>query len=667
MQHFLIIQDDNGRRAVEIHAESSSIGRDASNSIVLDSKEVSRQHAILLRVTLPGKDGYTFRIVDGDLCGKSSTNGLFINGRRCHSHTLRHRDAIVFGANVSARYHAVPEGDDVSWLLSGDGTASDGMETVISDPVESSAELESSLHDAALARLASFPELFSHPIVEISLSGELTYLNPAAVNQFPHIREMRLAHPVLAGVIEAVQCQMTAHFVREIRVDQQIFEQALHYIPHSDLIRSYLVDITDRKQAEDELQALHDALEAQVKERTVQYLEAAERLKQEEKALLASYGTNRALLNAIPDPMLRLDHRGQVVNFKEPRHHTLPLGLEAALHCNLSDIFPASVAAALQHSINQALATEEMQVVEFQLTESAALFEFEARLAVSAPNEVMAIIRDITERKRAEAEIRNALDRERELNEMKTRFVSMTSHEFRTPLTTILSSAELLEHYGGQLDERRRLKHIFKIKTATGHMTDLLNDVLLINRAEAGKVVFDPQPLVLNEFCQEMLEELQITTQRHQLTLRSQLSDIPDLLDRKLMRHILGNLLSNAINYSPDGGRVLVSLERQEGDIRLGVADQGIGIPIEARATLFDSFVRGSNVGNISGTGLGLAILKKSVEFHGGQIAYESVLGKGTTFMVTLPSQSGEAGEHSSFAHDNNANAPPKPQGVFCC
>ncbi|MEL7502307.1 MAG: ATP-binding protein [Cyanobacteria bacterium J06554_6] len=667
MQHFLIIQDDNGRRAVEIHAESSSIGRDASNSIVLDSKEVSRQHAILLRVTLPGKDGYTFRIVDGDLCGKSSTNGLFINGRRCHSHTLRHRDAIVFGANVNARYHAVPEGDDVSWLLSGDGSASDGMETVISDPVESSAELESSLHDAALARLASFPELFSHPIVEISLSGELTYLNPAAVNQFPRIREMRLAHPVLSGVIEAVQCQMSAHFVREIRVDQQIFEQALHYIPHSDLIRSYLVDITDRKHAEDELQALHNALEAQVKERTVQYLEAAERLKQEEKALLASYGTNRALLNAIPDPMLRLDHRGQVVNFKEPRHHTLPLGLEAALHCNLSDIFPASVAAALQHCINQALATEEMQVVEFQLTKSGALFEFEARLAVSAPNEVMAIIRDITERKRAEAEIRNALDRERELNEMKTRFVSMTSHEFRTPLTTILSSAELLEHYGGQLDERRRLKHIFKIKTATGHMTDLLNDVLLINRAEAGKVVFDPQPLVLNEFCQEMLEELQITTQRHQLTLRSQLSDIPDLLDRKLMRHILGNLLSNAINYSPDGGCVLVSLERQEGDIRLGVADQGIGIPIEARATLFDSFVRGSNVGNISGTGLGLAILKKSVEFHGGQIAYESVLGEGTTFMVTLPSQSGEAEGHSSLAHDNNANAPPKRQGVFCC
>ncbi|ESA38774.1 multi-sensor signal transduction histidine kinase [Leptolyngbya sp. Heron Island J] len=638
MQHLFIIEDDQGKRAVSLQADSGSIGRDASNSIVLHSKEVSRQHAILLRVIHPGQDDYGFRIIDGNLQGKPSTNGLFVNGRRCSSQNLHHGDEIVFGANVKVRYHTTVEDENMQWLLSGGEDAAKYMATLIAAPVDASPVPESDrIQDAAIIRLASFPELFSHPIIELSLTGELTYLNPAAVSQFPTINLAKLSHPILDGVIDTVKAHEKHNFIRNISVGDRIFEQTFHYIPQSDLIRCYLVDITDRKRAEAELQLLHDELEAQIKERTTQLLATTERLKQEQTALQASYATNRALLNAIPDPMFRISHSGQFVNFSEPKHHTLPFSPASCLHHNLADVLTPSVADAMQQRINQVLTTGGIEILEFQLTADDKILHFEARIVHSATQEAMVIIRDITKRKQVETEIRYTLERERELNEMKTRFVSMTSHEFRTPLTTILSSAELLEHYGNKWTPEKQHQYLYKIQTAATHMTELLNDVLLINKAEAGRIEFNPQPLVLNDFCQEIIEELQISTNRHTLVLRSQLSSTPHPIDRKLMRHILTNLLSNAINYSPNGGEVLVTLDTADKQLELRVQDHGIGIPEDARSTLFESFVRGPNVGTISGTGLGLAIIQKSVELHQGHITFESTVGSGTTFIVTLP------------------------------
>ncbi|MEO0433488.1 MAG: ATP-binding protein [Cyanobacteria bacterium J06656_5] len=637
MQHLLIIEDDAGKRAVSLQADSGSIGRDVSNSIVLHSQEVSRQHAILLRVTRPGEDDYGFRIIDGNLQGKPSTNGLFINGRRCSAHNLRHGDEIVFGANVKMRYHTATE--DVAWLLSGSAEAAKYMETLIATPVDPGlvAESDKQYDDATMARLASFPELFSHPIIEISLAGELIYLNPAAVSQFPTIHMAKLDHPILDGAIDTVKAQQQQRFVRNVAVGSQIFEQSFHYIPQSELIRCYLVDITDRKQAECELQTLHDGLEVQVKERTTQLLATTERLKQEQRALQSSYATNRALLNAIPDPMFRISSHGQFVNFSAPNHHTLPFVVADCLHRGLADILPDNVAVAMQQHIDRVLVTGDIEILDFPLRAGGGERHFEARIVSSDAQEVIVIIRDITKRKQAETEIRNTLERERELNEMKTRFVSMTSHEFRTPLTTILSSAELLEHYGEQWERAKQHQYLKKVQTAATHMTELLNDVLLINKVEAGRLEFNPQLLVLNEFCQEIIEELQITTDRHSLELRSQLANHPHQVDRKLMRHILTNLLANAINYSPSGGEILISLDSMGEHIQLRVQDPGIGIPPEAHATLFDSFVRGPNVATISGTGLGLAIVKKSVALHQGQISFESTVGQGTTFIVTLP------------------------------
>lgn len=643
MQHILIITDNKGIRAIELQADSSSIGRDPGNSIILNSQEVSRQHATLLRVTQPGQQAYEFCITDGNLQGKPSTNGLYINGQRAQSRVLRSGDEVAFSTDARVRYFAVNQELDTQWLLSGSEEAVQYMTTLAAKPskLSSSSDVEK-LDYSVLSRLASFPELFIHPIVEVSIAGEITYQNPAAVQLFPDLPIEKMQHPILDGVVDAVTSSQKHQLVREICISDRIFEQSLSYIPQSDLIRSYLVDITDRKRAEDELKALHDKLAADIEKRTLQFNEANNRLKQEEKALVASYATNRALLNAIPDPMFRIDRAGNFVNFKAPKTHTLPFSPDSCMDCHLSEILPEEAAASMQQCIEKALQTESVQILEFQIPSQPShipktLLCFEARIAVSAPHEVMVILRDITERARREAEIRTALEKERELNEMRTRFVSTTSHEFRTPLTTILSSAELIEHYGERCTYEKQLTFLHKIQKSAKHMTSLLDDILLISRAESGNIKFSPQPANLEAFCQDIIEELQITTDRHNLVLRSHPTKDLIFVDPKLMRHILSNLLSNAINYSPEGGEIVVTLSQLEQNVEIQVQDSGIGIPKESLETLFESFVRGSNVGNISGTGLGLAIVKKSVDLHKGQISCHSQTGKGTTFTVSLP------------------------------
>ena len=638
MKHLLLIADDEGRRTIELQTSSSSIGRDARNSIVLNSPEISRQHAVLLRLPSSVDDEHRFRIIDGNFQGKPSTNGLLINGVPKFSHDLCHGDAIVFAASVDAHYFAVEDSSDTAWLFSGeDAAALDYMKTcAVQRPLAMEERaVDDGMNEASLERLASFPELFPHPIIEISLAGELTYLNPAALKQFPALQTSKLAHPLLEGVIELVKADQQRQSTRQVKIGDRTFEEALNYIAQSDLVRIYLLDITSRRQAEEVMKALHRKLEIEFENRTRQFNDATNRLKREEKALLASHATNRALLNALPDPMFRIDANGQFVIIKIPKQHTLPFDPELCLNKMLADIWPLNVAQLMQNGIQQALVSTEIQVLDLQFPDTNV--HFEARIAVSAQDEVMVIFRDITERKQSEADIRGALERQRELNEMKTQFVSMTSHEFRTPLTTILSSAELLEHYSEQWEKEKQLQYLQKIKVATKHMIELLNDVLLINKTEAGRLEFNPQPLVLNDFCKEVIEAIQVTTDTHTIQMHSQLCNAPMQLDRKLMRHILTNLLTNAVNYSPHGGEILLTVTHQNQEITLVVEDYGIGIPEESQATLFDSFVRGSNVGRISGTGLGLAIVKKSVDLHRGRIDCRSKVGEGTTFVVDLP------------------------------
>ena len=245
---------------------------------------------------------------------------------------------------------------------------------------------------------------------------------------------------------------------------------------------------------------------------------------------------------------------------------------------------------------------------------------------------------DITQRKRAEVELLTALQREKELSEMKSKFVSIASHELRTPLATILSSAELLEHYSAGLSADDRLKMLHGIQGAVKRMNALIEDVLIIGKAEAGALQFEPKPVDLRDLCHKVVEELRGgVAKQHVIQFEHQFERGSLNLDEKLLRHILTNLLSNAVKYSPPESAVSLLLAERDGQALIEVTDQGIGIPAEDQAHLFESFHRASNVGTRQGTGLGLVIVKKAVELHGGTISIDSKLDAGTRISVHLP------------------------------
>ncbi|WP_392531804.1 PAS domain S-box protein [Nostoc sp. C117] len=250
----------------------------------------------------------------------------------------------------------------------------------------------------------------------------------------------------------------------------------------------------------------------------------------------------------------------------------------------------------------------------------------------------ISVQRDITERKRLD-EIRMALERERELSLLKTRFFSMASHEFRTPLSTALAAAQLLENCQDEWDNSaKRLRNLQRIQLSVKNMVQILDDILTINRAETGKLEFNPKLLDLEGFSGCFLEEMRLSTdEKHTLTFVSQGQAVPTWVDERLLRSILSNLLLNAIKYSPEGGNIDLSLEFKSDRVILQVQDRGIGIPLADQKQLFEPFHRGKNVKSIPGTGLGLAVVKKCVDLHQGHINITSEVGIGTTCAIALP------------------------------
>ncbi|AFZ16993.1 PAS domain S-box protein [Allocoleopsis franciscana] len=253
------------------------------------------------------------------------------------------------------------------------------------------------------------------------------------------------------------------------------------------------------------------------------------------------------------------------------------------------------------------------------------------------PGRHLAVLRDITERKQTE-EIRRALAAEQELRRVQLRFFSMVSHEFRTPLSTILGSAQLLKSYTPAWTEEKKLRNLSRIETAAKNMTQLLDDLLTINRAESGKLEFHPQPINLEKFCRSLIEDLQLNADpKHQICLTIQGSCPTASVDEKLIRSILNNLLSNALKYSPQGGEIHLVLICSKKEAIFQIKDAGIGIPLEDQSHLFELFHRGKNIANITGTGLGLSVVKQCLDLQGGEISIDSQVGVGTTVTVKIP------------------------------
>lgn len=269
------------------------------------------------------------------------------------------------------------------------------------------------------------------------------------------------------------------------------------------------------------------------------------------------------------------------------------------------------------------------------------IFRNEERL----PVKVVLTMDDVTERREMENRLRESLARERELSELKTRFVSMVSHEFRTPLATIQGAAQVVDLYGHRISPEEVKKQLNTIQCKTREMTALLEDILLLGRAESGRLKFNPSEVVLGDMVRGYLEELELGLEsQHTIRFVEKERPIKARIDPNLFRHIFDNLLTNAVKYSSECSTVKVCLRRvhdptlgPEGGLAMEVTDHGIGIPEADMERLFEPFHRAENVGAIRGTGLGLTVLHHAVSHHGGRIDVHSKVGHGSTFVVTLP------------------------------
>jgi PAS domain S-box-containing protein len=250
------------------------------------------------------------------------------------------------------------------------------------------------------------------------------------------------------------------------------------------------------------------------------------------------------------------------------------------------------------------------------------------------------ITRDITEQKRAEEDIQVILRREKELNEMKSRFVSLASHEFITPLSVILSSVSLIEKYPEAGQQDQRLKHVHRIKSNVNNLKQILNDFLSLEKLEGGVVRNCPVETDLVRLAREVIQDMEgALKQGQRILLQAEGAPRPLFVDIQLLRNILNNLLSNAIKYSPEGVGIDCTISFHPTKIDIAVKDQGLGIPPEEQEHLFERFFRASNTAGISGTGLGLSIVKRYLDLMGGEIHVISAPGEGSTFTVSIGGQ----------------------------
>jgi PAS domain S-box-containing protein len=257
----------------------------------------------------------------------------------------------------------------------------------------------------------------------------------------------------------------------------------------------------------------------------------------------------------------------------------------------------------------------------------------------------LVLARDISDRKQLEDErirtqaLELTIGKERELMQLKERFISIVSHEFRTPLTVIKTFTDLLRRYYQRLSPESIQEKLDGIAYQVKRMTQLMEDVLTLSRGHSGQLPFNPELTDVFHFCRDTVEHVRIADQgTHLFLIENHLSPGLQLrVDRRLLEHVLVNLLSNAAKYSPVGRQILVKLDQTVRNVQLVVQDEGMGISEADLKRLFEPFYRAESVSKIDGTGLGLAIVKQSVEAHGGVIECESKLGVGTTFTVTLP------------------------------
>ncbi|MCB0733821.1 MAG: PAS domain S-box protein [Flavobacteriales bacterium] len=402
----------------------------------------------------------------------------------------------------------------------------------------------------------------------------------------------------------------------------------------------FVHDLTHEKEANQKLQEYAQQMEEKVHERTAQLQEEIEIKERTERALMESQKLYEAIAVNFPN--------GTITVLNEKLEFTFVEGTGLKdIGVRTSDLLGKHYLDVIDSGIRP-MVEEKLQLVfqgkhcHFEIELNHLVFRVRA---VPLPNErdeidrILLVETNITQQKKAEEEIFNSLRKEKELNVLKSRFVSMASHEFRTPLSTIMSSASLIERYPLTDDQPKRLKHTDRIKGNVRNLTMILNDFLSLEKLDEDRLRTNLSTFNLKEFVDQVADELSTLRKPGQrITVLTCNDESTITTDQFMLQNILNNLISNAVKYSPEEATITIEINREEAGFKVVISDTGRGISPDDLKLLFNRFFRASNAGNEQGTGLGLYIVQRYLDLLGGSIHVKSELNKGTSFTVHLPS-----------------------------
>ena len=396
-------------------------------------------------------------------------------------------------------------------------------------------------------------------------------------------------------------------------------------------VMGLITDITERRKAEERIRILNEELEQRVEDRTRE-LEDSQRL-------------YKIVARNFPDGTINVFDKNLNYVFVEGMElFKYGVTSEKLVGTSYLTRLPEDIREFMKDKLSQVFNDHHNTTFEVGYQDRNYIMNVVAlHDSTGDVEQILLVERDATIQKKSEEEIRKTLEKERQLNELKSRFVSMASHEFRTPLGSILSSTSLIEEYLGQKDTTvdfvrgKSEKHIKRIKSSIANLISILNDFLSLEKLEQDKVELQATVFNIEEFSKEIIEEVQPSLKKEQKIKYIHKGNSSEVCtDQQILKNVLLNLASNAIKYSPEGALIELKTIANDGNLTLEVTDQGMGIPEDDQQHLFERFFRAKNATNVQGTGLGLNIVKRYVELMGGNISFKTKENEGTTFKVTI-------------------------------
>ena len=518
----------------------------------------------------------------------------------------------------------------------------------------------------------AFFELASLGIIMVNKNGEIVAANPFVVNQFGYTKseligkKIELLVPHRFHDVHINHRQKFSEHPENGRIGSGIdffalkkngtefpVEVSLGYYPSDGdkYVIAFINDISLRKQAEARLKSL-------INERTSDLNETIGKLEITENEMQKTISFQNTLLQNVGAIIVTVDEKGIIQTFNPEAEKELGYKAEALIGKHSPLIY-------YEPSLIEARANERSIELHQPVSSSMELLRAKARLGLHNDNEWMYIRKDgtkfpvqlnvtslkdkhgnitgyvgvalnISKLKQFEFDLQQSLEKERELSELKTRFVSMASHEFRTPLSTILSSSFLIEKYAGSDDQYKRETHLNRIVSSVSMLSDILNDFLSVGKIEDGKIQLRLSHFNLKELIISIIGEMKTILKKKQKIWYKHTGNLEVKMDASILKHIIMNLISNASKFSPQGSQIEINTVCKDEQMVFSIKDYGIGIPKEDQQHLTERFFRGANAVNIQGTGLGLHIVSKYTELLNGVMEFKSELEKGTEFIITI-------------------------------